>query len=69
MKDARATIASAYERGGSEDTKTVVSFAGMMRAYGEVETALSALQGHTPSQDGKKDYLTLWEIPRRGRRT
>ena len=62
MREARATIASAYERGGSEDTKTVVSFAGMMRAYGEVETALSALQGHSPSGDGIRTTSTLWEI-------
>ena len=55
--DARKTLANAYARGGDKDTSTVVSYAGILRLFGETNEALAVLQKHEASGPARKGYL------------
>ena len=47
--DARKTLANAYARGGDKNTSTVVSYAGILRLFGETSEALAVLQNMKPA--------------------
>ena len=62
-KEAWAVLQQAYNRGGDQDTSTVVGLAGALRLFGETNEALAVLQNiWKPADLNERAICSIWAI-------